>query len=235
MSDIKFTLIPTKAERSRNRLKWKDTLKEVERVFNNRWIYRIFLDWGTVTKQGFVPLHSNINIKECVLVHDMISRYRPKRVLEIGCAMGVSGMVIVNALGRYCPDGSLVSVDPFQDTQWGSIGLNNIRKAIKHCKAKHDVTHMWVKMLSVDYWKRSSVDGPLDMVFIDGDHSFEGCLLDILGAHKYLKNGGMVIIDDVLHPGPRKAIRETLDGNLKSSYKLHPDSLTTMSVFIKRA
>lgn len=178
---------PTKKEKEANKQKWKTELNILNKTFANRWITKIFRDWGTPVKGGFVKLHSNINISECVFVHNIIKEYQPTRVIEIGCAMGVSGMVIMNALKLYCPHSSLVSVDPFQDTQWDSIGLKNIRKATKHSHGTHASTHTWIKQLSSEFWKNTPKN-LFDLVFIDGDHSYEGCLLDIKGADACLKN-----------------------------------------------
>ena len=41
----------------------------------------------------------------------------------------------------------------------------------------------------------------VDLVFIDGDHSYEGCRHDLDWALRVMERGGVVIVDDVETPG----------------------------------
>lgn len=225
----------SKDEIAENKRKWKTELIKIKRQFANKWIYRVFRDWGSTTKDSYIPLHSNINLVECVFIDELVRKYRPVKILEIGCAMGTSGMIFVNALQRHSgKGGKLVSVDPFQDTQWGCLGVKNIKKVIK-LNVKDNllpVKHVWHKQLSSEFW--ASQPEEYDMVFIDGDHSYEGCKLDILGAHSCLKVGGLMVLDDIRHSGPSRAISHTLHGSLSRFYKKEPRSLTTMAAYIKK-
>ena len=44
----------------------------------------------------------------------------------------------------------------------------------------------------------------IDLVFIYGDHSYEGTMIDLIGANKILKKNGLLIIDDVLFNDVKK-------------------------------
>lgn len=48
----------------------------------------------------------------------------------------------------------------------------------------------------------------MDSVFIDGDHTYEGCLSDIKLWGPIVKNGGIIVFDDYGHyyPGVIKAV-----------------------------
>lgn len=50
------------------------------------------------------------------------------------------------------------------------------------------------------------------MVFIDADHSYEGCSTDILAWRKYFKKPGLICGHDVDWPGVRQAIDELVPG-----------------------
>lgn len=39
-----------------------------------------------------------------------------------------------------------------------------------------------------------------DLIFIDGDHSYEGAKADILNCQKLVKKGGIILLDDVYVP-----------------------------------
>ena len=50
---------------------------------------------------------------------------------------------------------------------------------------------------------------PLDWIYIDGDHSYEGCLADLGGATTILKKDGLLLGDDFGNkPGVEKAVKE---------------------------
>ena len=56
-----------------------------------------------------------------------------------------------------------------------------------------------IKCLSSMEFVGVVLDGSLDFVFIDGDHSFENAMLDILMWSKKVKSGGIVAVHDY-HP-----------------------------------
>jgi predicted O-methyltransferase YrrM len=51
---------------------------------------------------------------------------------------------------------------------------------------------------------------PLDLLFIDGDHSYEGCRTDIEAWFPHVRSGGVVAFHDSSTEGVARAIRECL-------------------------
>jgi hypothetical protein len=51
---------------------------------------------------------------------------------------------------------------------------------------------------SDDYFHRIAGDDQFDVIFIDGLHSFEQTLRDLLNAIGHLRDGGTIVIDDVI-------------------------------------
>lgn len=48
-----------------------------------------------------------------------------------------------------------------------------------------------------------------DWIYVDGDHSYEGCLNDLLRSYNLLKNNGIIFGDDYTNkPGVRQAVDE---------------------------
>lgn len=67
---------------------------------------------------------------------------------------------------------------------------------------------------------------PLDLVFIDGDHSFEGCRADLETWWPHVKNGGMILVHDAdteSFPGVKLAIHEFCGKNALK-HELRPGS-----------
>lgn len=60
------------------------------------------------------------------------------------------------------------------------------------------------------------IHGPVDMIFVDADHSYAGCHGDILAWQKHLKIGGILACHDYnisTYPGVVQAIDELLMNN----------------------
>ena len=122
-----------------------------------------------------------------------------QRVVEIGVYEGASAIALCDALG---PDAELHLIDPFGRhpdalpggwgaTQWATRRV--LARAVRrrrgqaprvcwHVALSHEVAAGWSE--------------PVDTVFIDGDHSEEGCELDWSSWHPFVAVGGHVVIHD---------------------------------------
>ena len=82
------------------------------------------------------------------------------------------------------------------------------------------------RMLS-DTWFEKHKDVELDWIYIDGDHSYEGCLKDLENALNVVKSGGLILGDDYGWPnaqwqkaGVTKAVNEFINKNgFKKMYR----------------
>lgn len=78
-------------------------------------------------------------------------------------------------------------------------------------------------------WFASCADNYLDWIYIDGDHSYEGCYADLVEAHKKVKPGGLILGDDFKwpestwsKPGVTQAVNQFVDeNNLRSNFHRH--------------
>ena len=62
----------------------------------------------------------------------------------------------------------------------------------------------------------NSITEPIDLLFIDGDHSYEGVKQDFTNYTKYVKSGGFILIDDYhkkYWPGIKKFVDNDIDTN----------------------
>jgi len=141
-----------------------------------------------------------------------------KRVVEIGVYEGSSALALCDALG---PDAELHLVDPFGAhpdalpsgwgaTEWATRRV--VERAVRRRGAAAPQVQ-WHVALSHDVaagWK-----GEADMVFIDGDHSEEGCELDWSCWRQFVGKGGRVVFHDARAdqpggrglPGPTAVVR----------------------------
>jgi|TARA_X000000950_G_scaffold2981_1_gene3076 predicted O-methyltransferase YrrM len=60
----------------------------------------------------------------------------------------------------------------------------------------------------------------VDLIFIDADHSYQGCSRDILAYKNKIKNNGLLTGHDIDYPGVNKAVKELI-----GSYDVGPNNV----------
>jgi predicted O-methyltransferase YrrM len=118
-------------------------------------------------------------------------------VVNIGAGHGTSGAAILEALEGL----KLVTVDINEGN------LENERSAVSELHASHR-----------QILKDSIVAGlawteGLGMVFVDGDHTFDGCHGDLTSWAPHVRNGGFILLHDCTWPGVEAAINTFLHNN----------------------
>jgi len=197
-------------------------------------IYNLLTTQQLEDKQGkFIKLHSNIKRDEGEYIYYLIRQNKLKICVEVGMAYGVSALFICRALKNNESESSedvdhlLYSIDPNQSTQWLGLGVENIKRdnLTKYHKLLEMKSYRALPKLLKKYEKE------VDMIFIDGWHTFDYTLVDGFYSDLLLKIGGYMIFDDALHQGPAKVIRYMVE-NYKH-YKKLDINVRTIAVFKK--
>jgi predicted O-methyltransferase YrrM len=139
------------------------------------------------------------------------------RVVELGVYEGSSAQVLCRALSA---DAELHLVDPFVDaTGWalrpGSKASATATRLAVGRAARGGPKVVWHLARSQDVGRRWS-GGPVDLAFIDGDHSPEGCREDWEAWRDHVAPGGAVAFHDARlghgggggSPGPTSVVDE---------------------------
>jgi predicted O-methyltransferase YrrM len=146
------------------------------------------------TKHPFLQL---IGLRGVIADHSeaeeaMLAKYAKgrKSLVEIGVAEGASALALREAAEA---NGILYLIDPYPA---GRIPGLNLRKfcAHRHVNRSNNSSVRWIRDFSQNISK--SWREPIDFLFIDGDHSHEGCLRDWNEWSPFVIVGGIVAFHD---------------------------------------
>ena len=134
-------------------------------------------------KENEVPIIQ----KEVSAFLEVICRlHKPMRVLEIGCAIGYSALVMANNL----PEGSLITTIE-KDEKIAKIAKENIKRAGMEEKIEVLVADAEVLL--------EAMDGEYDMIFMDASKAHYIHFLP--HCERMLKVGGLLVSDNILYAG----------------------------------
>lgn len=129
-----------------------------------------------------------------IKLRELVAKVTEGVILEIGSKKGASAhaMASVASVPVYCID--LWDLT-FEGDSRGFRHSNpaNLRQFIENTKRLNII---WIKGLSGEIakvWEK-----PIGLLFIDGDHSYEGCKTDYEGFAKYIIPGGYLVIHDYI-------------------------------------
>lgn len=149
-----------------------------------------------------IPLESTIDRPRAELLQRTIAGNDVARVVEVGCAMGVSSVAIQDALvasGR--SNRRHVIVDPYQTAHWSDRGIKNLRRA---GFSDFEVIQRGSEYVLPDLAEKSET---FDFGVIDGWHTLDHTLIDFFYINRMIRVGGFVAIDDIHMDGINRVVR----------------------------
>ena len=147
------------------------------------------------------PPHTLLNAKSRAILYILTRFLKPNHVLEIGTYRAGSSEIIARAL-RSNEKGDLLTIDPFGQERVPQI-LDTWPAGLK----KHI---NYLPLSSMDCFIKLASNVSFDIIFVDGDHSYEHALYDLQMAARYAVPGGIVIMDNVEQTGVYWAVKAFL-------------------------
>lgn len=151
---------------------------------------------GTFTyaiKDGVNIGHSGggISLSEVALMEDIGQVYAPRRIFAIGCSFGWSTLALAMAM----PKAKIVAIDIGLGMGKEGLALTN-RIATEN---GFDVTGvLGASPVDVPAAVAAHLDGPVDMVFIDADHTNEAQSADFAGILPFCAPDAVFVFHDVM-------------------------------------
>ena len=182
-----------------------------------------------------------VSDKECKELYK-IGKVVENNIVEIGSFQGES----TTCLAKGSIDGNKVkiyAIDLWNLRELSDKVIENYKREIeKKKRLNFKRIEVWERFLQrlqdekieeyVIPVKGSSVEiakvwnSPIGALFIDGDHSYKGCLNDYLEFGKHVVSGGYIIFHDVTGEGVKKVIEKHLIPSDKwFNYKYIPDTV----------
>jgi hypothetical protein len=137
---------------------------------------------------GMRPVLAQHTLQE----HAALEKYAGERstIVEIGVAEGVSAIALRQGMAV---SGNLYLIDPFHFSR--NPMFNFTRRTARRLVMNSDRGNVtWIERFSFDAVQKWSL--PIDLLFIDGDHTEEGVRRDWNEWNRFVAPGGIVIFHD---------------------------------------
>ncbi|NET02566.1 MAG: class I SAM-dependent methyltransferase [Sphaerospermopsis sp. SIO1G1] len=127
----------------------------------------------------------------------------PKRYLEIGTDAGGSAMIVMSAIKALgVDDFHGVCIDP--ELRLNQTTRDYLGEYFTYIQGKNSPEIMI---------EAAKISGLFDLILIDGDHTYDYALMDIMMAIPYVCRGGYLLIDDAAHSQVRDAISYVIENS----------------------
>jgi predicted O-methyltransferase YrrM len=139
---------------------------------------------------------------------ELLDQHQPKVCVELGVWMGKSAIPVARSIRRW--GGTLTCVDTWTGNVDGQPMLSspwmlaNCARNLMEAGVNASVRLIPARTVeAAGQWS-----GLIDYLYIDADHSYEGCSLDLFTWVPFVRKGGLIVGDDYGHtlfPGVKQA------------------------------
>lgn len=144
----------------------------------------IFKDLEDYARENDVPI---VQPETSKFIETLCMIKKPKKILEVGCAIGYSAIVMANA----SPDAQITTIE--FDEKIADVARENIKKA--GLSDRVNVVYADAR----DYIPYLDTDEEYDLIFLDGPKAHYINMLD--DSMRLLKTGGVLMCDNILYKG----------------------------------
>jgi len=138
-----------------------------------------------------LKLGANISVPNSDALKRVIAERKPRLVVEIGMAYGISTLSILSGL-QANGSGRMISIDPYIGWPTGRVvALHQVSRA-----GADDIHEHWHEPGYTALPRMLEQNLKPDLIYIDGNHNFDYVFTDFFFADKLLGPGGVVGFND---------------------------------------
>jgi predicted O-methyltransferase YrrM len=191
-------------------------------------LLRTTSDYRAFTEVFVPPYSSNVDwqsgLGDAVFtLYGLVRTQHPAVIVEIGSARGRSTCALALACRRN-GDGHVYAIDPHTFNPWTEIGTQASTEAFLRARLKDYSLEEWCDVIvatsadAAKTWTRQ-----IDLLFVDGDHSFDGVRADFEMFRPWLAPSALVVFHDTAWNYHTHGNEQSQPGDLK-------EKLATMGV-----
>jgi predicted O-methyltransferase YrrM len=134
---------------------------------------------------GLDEARTQTTLAERVLLRELAARART--IVEIGAFEGVSTRLMRDAMPG---EAQLYAIDPFVANRYGF----SVQHAIFRREAGRSANGGVTLLRQFSHEAIASWREPIDLLYLDGDHSFEGVTRDFREWGRHVRSGGVILV-----------------------------------------
>lgn len=174
----------------------------VDTGVNDELINKIYESRTVLDKAGQAhPLEAEISPEFAAALYRTVLLHKPRLVVEVGMAHGLSTLVILMALRDAKNGGQLISIDPLQHSTYKGIGLTSVERS--GLESQHRLIDK-SDYLALPHLLEEKTQ--IDFAYIDGWHTFDYVMLDFFFLDKMTRVGGVIGFNDCGYRAIHKAL-----------------------------
>lgn len=158
-------------------------------------------------REMFLKYQAEQREPEVIWFYRHVENIKPEVIVEIGIKEGGNLKVLSSHLAE---DGLAVGIDPRQEIPWK---MDDAKCPVHHIKKDSHLPET-VEDLKVLLGGR-----PIDVLFIDGDHSKAGMLQDYYDYAPLVRKGGIIAVHDIYYLEEVTAAWKEVPGNQRFESK----------------
>lgn len=151
------------------------------------------------------PVWSLLSDESRAFLYHITKTLQPMTVIEIGTFFSGTAEIFARGLWEN-GKGILHTTDPNQAERC-------LAAIAQWPEELQDFVRFYGDNSMTFYEKFAAVESAIDIAFIDGNHDFEFAYFDLLSAARFIRRGGIIIMDNVEQSGPFGASMEFLRRN----------------------
>ena len=176
---------------------------------------------STMSEKNDPPICSMCSQEKTMLLIDLTLEFKPSLCVDIGVYGGASLFPVAATL-KFLGEGRVIGIDPWIKAEtlknldprdasnrqfWQRFPIGGLYPTFQNMIRSHQLENYCVTMKMTSEAAAPQITEEIDMLHLDGNHSEEGSMLDVLCYLPKVRKGGYIWITHPLWPWKQEAVQ----------------------------